>query len=212
MKTLSRTKRVRPLLLCLLLFGGAALCETLSEPVGQAQGFLKPAAGRDAALAQASGEFRTVAANILWAKVVDHYHHQFMAQGGDWSKNVALLPLLNTIVTLDPHFTQAYALMGGEILPRTGQMGRGEQVLADGIRHNPNDWELCREMSLLLAWREKRYAAALPFARQGLANARKVTDDADEHEFAVRVMTSMTRVLEARTQSDKHETRALHPI
>ena len=84
--------------------------------------------GRSAALAQAGGEFRIVAANLLWSKVVDHYHHQYLADGGDWSKNESLLPLLHTITVLDPHFVQAYEVMGGAILPRTGRVAEGERV------------------------------------------------------------------------------------
>ena len=171
---------VGPLLLCAAFFGLAGTFEAASQPVGEARGYLVSAAkeGRNAAVSRAAGEFRIVAANLLWAKVVDHYHHQYIADGGDWSKNESLLPLLKTITELDPHFTQAYQLMGGTILPRTGRAAEGERVLAQGLKNNPNDWEMYREMAMLYAWTEHRPAWALPYAQAGLAQAN---DDFSRH-------------------------------
>ena len=179
-------------LLFLGLLGAAGFFESASQKTGLAQGYLVTSAaqGKNAALAQAGGEFRIVVANILWSKVIDHYHHQFMAQGGDWSKNESLLPLLQTIITLDPHFIQAYELMGGTILPRTGHLAEGEKVLALGIAHNVGDeqeWEMCREMAMLLAATEHKPAEALPYALKGLALAN---DD-----FSRNLMTKLTHTL-----------------
>ena len=176
-------------LLCLGFFFAAGTLEQLSQADGQAQGYLvsTASAGRNAALAQAGGEFRIAAANLIWDKVIDHYHHQFMAQGGDWAKNESLLPMLQLIITLDPHFTQAYQLMGGAILPRTGRIAEGQRVLAEGIRHNPNDWEMDREMAMLLSYTEHQPAAALPYAQAGLKNA----DD----DFSIHLMTKLCHTL-----------------
>ncbi len=113
-----------------------------------------------------------------------------MAQGGDWSKNESLLPLLQTIITLDPHFVQAYALMGGAILPRTGHVPEAEKVLSQGIARNTGDaqeWELCREMAMLLAATEHKPARALPYAERGLSLAN---DD-----FSRNLMTKLTHTL-----------------
>jgi len=155
----------------LLMIGGGF--ESASRSTGLANGYLVDASksGQRQAVLQAAGEFRVVAANMLWAKVVDHYHHEFMAKGGEWDKNPSLLPLLNTIIELDPHFTQAYEMMGGTLLPKLGRLDEGRRILAKGIKNNPNDWELDREMAMLYAWRERRPADALPYAQAGLANA-----------------------------------------
>ena len=176
-------------LLCLGLFGIAGGFESASEKAGLDNGYLVTSAaqGRSAALAQAGGEFRIVAANLLWSKAVDHYHHQYLADGGDWSKNESLLPLLQTITVLDPHFVQAYEVMGGAILPHTGRVAEGERVLAEGLRHNPKDWELYREMAMLLSYTEHKPAAALPFAEKGLQCA----DD----DFSQNLMTKLCRTL-----------------
>ena len=176
-------------MLCLGLFIVAGSLESASEPAGRAEGYLVTTAsqGKSAALAQAAGEFRVVAANLLWSKVVDHYHHQYMASGGDWSKNASLLPLLQTIITLDPHFVQAYQIMGATILPHVGQVERGKQVLAEGIAHNPNSWELYRDMAMTLSWTQHYPAQALPYAQKGLACA----DD----DFSRNIMTKLCRTL-----------------
>ena len=176
-------------LLCLGLFGLAGGFENASEKAGLDNGYLVTSAaqGRSAALAQAGGEFRIVAANLLWSKVVDHYHHQYLAEGGDWSKNESLLPLLQTITVLDPHFVQAYEVMGGAILPHTGRVAEGEKVLSEGLRHNPKDWELYREMAMLLSYTEHKPAAALPFAEKG----RQCADD----DFSQNLMTRLCRTL-----------------
>ncbi len=182
-------QRLPALALCAGFLALASGFEVASQPTGQAQGYLVTSAaqGRDAALAQAGGEFRIVAANLLWSKVIDHYHHQFMATGGDWSKNQSLLPLLQTIIILDPHFVQAYEIMGGAILPRTGRVAEGERVLRDGLKANPNEWELNREMAMLLSYTEHRPADALPYAEAGLALAN---DD-----FSRNLMTRLCHTL-----------------
>ena len=184
-------------LLCLGCFALAGTFESASERTGLTNGYLVTSAaqGRSAALAQAGGEFRIVAANLLWSKVVDHYHHQYLADGGDWSKNESLLPLLHTITVLDPHFVQAYEVMGGAILPRTGRVAEGERVLTEGLRHNPNDWELYREMAMLLSYTEHKPKEALPYAEKGL----KYADD----DFSQNLMTKLCRTLKRDSSSEK---------
>ncbi len=187
-------KTLRPLLLCGALLTGAACFQTASEPAGIEQGYLgQSGEEKNAAIVQAAGEFRIVAANILWAKVVDHYHHQYMADGGDWSKNANLLPLLQAITALDPHFVEAFELMGGTILPRLGRVTEGQAVLKRGIKNNPNDWELYREMAMLYAWTEQRPQEALPYAEAGLAHA----DD----DFSRGLMTKLCRTLHRKIRS-----------
>ncbi len=183
-------RKLPALTLCAGFLALAGSFESASQPTGLAQGYLVTSAaqGRDAAVAQAGGEFRIVAANLLWSKVIDHYHHQFMATGGDWSKNESLLPLLQTIITLDPHFVQAYEIMGGAILPGTGRAAEGERVLRAGLKANPNEWELYREMAMLLSYTEHRPADALPYAEAGLTQAND--------EFSRHLMTRLCHTLQ----------------
>ncbi len=182
-------RQLPALCLCAGFLALAGGFESASQETGRAEGYLVTSAaqGRSAALAQAGGEFRIVAANLLWSKVIDHYHHQFLATGGDWSKNESLLPLLQTIIVLDPHFVQAYEIMGGAILPRTGRTAEGERVLQDGLKANPKEWELYREMAMLLSYTENRPADALPYAEAGLAQAND--------EFSRSLMTKLCHTL-----------------
>ncbi len=164
------------------------------QPVGISHGYLATGKDRNAAVTEAAGEFRVAAANLLWDKVVDHYHHQYMAEGGDWEKNESLLPLLQNIITLDPHFVEAYELLGGTILPKTGHVAEGEAVLARGIKNNPYDWEMYREMAMLYAWTEHKPDAALPYAVAGLNR----TDDA----FSQHLMTMLCATLRKRIDEE----------
>ncbi len=194
----------KPLLLCAALFGMAAGFESASQRVGVRNGYLVSHVRGNAALGLAAGEFRVVIANLIWSKVIDHYHHVYMAQGGDWSKNVTLLPMLRTITELDPHFTQAYQLEGGTILPRTGHIAEGQAVLAEGLRNNPNDWEMYREMALLYAWREHKPALALPYAQGGLAQVKRShalgqMAQAD-YLFAQQLMARLCRTLQEQVE------------
>lgn len=190
-----RGKGGRAMLVALTLFTIAGSFETLSEPSALRQGYLVSSLQSDqnGALTQASGEFRIVAANLLWSKVLDHYHHQYMADGGSWNKNENLLPLLKTIITLDPHFSEAYQIMGYSILPSLGREAEGKAILARGIKSNPNDWELYRDMAMLCAVQEKRPDTALPFAEAGL---RCANDD-----FSKQLMSKLCVTLQGRVKN-----------
>ena len=184
-----RRARLKPILLCMSFFVGAAVFETVSEPVAMTNKYLVSSTGPEQtqALYQTLGEFRIVGANILWANAIDQYHHHYLEHGGDWSKNESLLPLLKTIIQLDPHFTQAYELMGGTLLPKTGHPEEGLAVLHQGILYNPNDWELYREVAMVYGWEQHNPQKALPYATTGLQYA----DD----EFSRNLMTRLCRTL-----------------
>ena len=64
---------------------------------------------------------------------------------------MSLLPILKTIIALDPHFTQAYQLMGGnDPAQDRDEWRRGWQVLAQCIKNNPDDWETYREVATVV--------------------------------------------------------------
>ena len=134
--------------------------------VGVEKGYLADAGGATpsaVAVAHAAGEFRIAAANILWMNVVDHYHHQSMAQGKDWSKNRDLLPLIHMIVALDPHFTQAYDV-GALILCELHEYDEAQGLLNEAIENNAADWNMEYDMAMLHAWYLKDPVKALPYA------------------------------------------------
>jgi hypothetical protein len=161
--------------LFLVLLISANCLDMALTPTGVAEGYLAQSDGRTvsgAALAHAAGEFRIVAANLLWMKVVEHYHHQYIAQGGDWSKNQSLLPYIRMITWLDPHFVEAYDV-GEGILAQLNRDKEAKDFLDEGIRNNPHSWEMYNDMALLYAWYQKDAKDALPYAER----ARDVADD-----------------------------------
>ena len=136
-------------------------------------------ANSGAALAHAGGEFRVVAANILWLTVLDHYHHQYLASGGDWSKDKDILPIVHVIVTLDPHFVEAYGV-GFMILAESHRVSEGAAMLDQGITANPTSWQIIYDRAMLEAWYRKNPKAALPYA---LAARRLATDPFDQRRL-----------------------------
>lgn len=195
-------RRFIPYAVALTLFTLAAVLESRGQSTAVAYGYEAQGAtnGQEQALYEAAGEFRIVIANLLWSKVVDQYHHQFMAHGGEWDKNVSLLPILHTIVQLDPHFVEAYELMGGEILPKTGHVMLAEKVLLEGVKNNPNSWELDRETAMHFALVRHDNVRASFFAKLAMSNA----NDMFSRNLSRRLFATMVR----REKSDQQRVNA----
>lgn len=161
-------------LFCLFLISANCVDMALT-PVGVQEGYLAKSDGKTisgAAVAHAAGEFRIVAANLLWMNVVEHYHHQYMASGGDWIKNQSILPYLRMITWLDPHCWEAYDV-GEGILTELHRDKEAKDFLSEGIRNNPRTWELYNDYALYYAWYHKDAKDALPWAQR----AEAVADD-----------------------------------
>jgi len=103
-----------------------------------------PTAGVIAAL----GGFRTVAADLLWLRVERAWH------GGNWW---AIIPLLDAVVELDPHFLLAWKVYGWHcaynlhveaqtLVDKRYWLQRGLQVLERGVEANPGRWDLYFEL------------------------------------------------------------------
>ncbi len=160
--------------LLILVLGVDAVDSSLT-PTGLKEGYITRVVGSTPsaeAFAHAAGEFRIVAANMIWAVDVDHYHHRFMAEGGEWTKNLSLIPFLRLITILDPHFVQAYDV-GGAILCNTGQFEQAKQYLSEGVSHNPTEWLLRYDLAMMYYYFRKDPGAALPYALR----ARDVATD-----------------------------------
>lgn len=188
----SAVKKTAPVfgLFCLLLISANCVDMALT-PVGVQEGYLAKSDGKTisgAAVAHAAGEFRIVAANLLWMNVVEHYHHQYMASGGDWIKNQSILPYLRMITWLDPHCWEAYDV-GEGILTELHRDKEAKDFLNEGIRNNPRTWELYNDYALYYAWYHKDAKDALPWAER----AQAVADD----PFYARRMARFCRTLRA---------------
>jgi len=106
--------------------------------------------GPTPAVIAALGGFRSVAADLLWLKAENVWH------GGSWW---AMLPLLEAIVELDPHFELAWRVYGWHcaynlhaesktLVDRNYWLQKGIEILERAAEANPKSWELKWE----LAW------------------------------------------------------------
>ena len=180
--------RLKSLILLVVCLGGAIVSEDVFTPTGEAQGYIaKPNSDRPSseAVSHALGEFRIVAANLIWLNIIDKYHHQFMEQGGDWSKNAAVLPYTRMITWLDPHFTEAYDV-GGAILIELGRYKDARSFLSEGTSNNPTTWQLPYDLAMMHAWNLKDPKSALPYAEQAQVAA---SDPFDKQRVSLFVAT-----------------------
>jgi hypothetical protein len=100
----------------------------------------------------ALGGFRTVAADLLWLKA-EHVWH-----GGSWW---AMLPILEAVTQLDPHFLLAWKVYGWHaaynlhaesetMIDRRYWLARGVEVLERAVEANPDTWEMYFELGWTL--------------------------------------------------------------
>jgi len=89
------------------------------------------------------GEVRGLAADFLWLRV-DEYQHRRRIVGGELlqSDDEALMPLVRLITWLDPHFVDAYALGGQWLAFHFNHPQQAAAFYEEGIRNNPNDFDL----------------------------------------------------------------------
>jgi len=104
--------------------------------------------GPTPAVIAALGGFRTVAADLLWLKAEDVWH------GGSWW---ALLPMLETITQLDPHFALAWKVYGWHCaynlhaesrtaIDKHYWLQKGIEVLERAVDANPKSWDIAFEL------------------------------------------------------------------
>ena len=124
----------------------------------------------NAVYVQMLGEFRVVAANLLWIKT-DDYNHEYEARHADPLKNRELIGMCQLISQLNPRFEQAYLV--GSMIYRKGDKNsqKAKSYLLLGLRYLPSSWEIPRDLALIegIDFKDKR--AALPYARLAYRNA-----------------------------------------
>jgi hypothetical protein len=174
----------------LLFFLLGAGLQTSFTPTGVEQGYLASNSSESSsgeALVQASGEFRATIANILWINIIDHYHHQYMAQGHAWSTDVELLPMLNMVIGLDSHFIQAYEV-SSSILLHVHRMPEAVAMLNKGAENNPGDWQIQYDTAMMYAWYMKDPKTALPYA----IKARTLVNDDFDKRMVGRLVNTLS--------------------
>lgn len=146
-------KRFLSLLLALVLLTGAAASDQMLSRQSASQQREGSIEGPAAVYAAMLGQFRTVAANLLWIKA-DDYHHEFLETNPHWSKNEEILPLMRMITWLDPNFVQAYTAGSWMLGIYMEKPEQGMEFLEEGIRNNPNSVEMF-ETKALMVWRTR---------------------------------------------------------
>ncbi|RJP14005.1 MAG: hypothetical protein C4520_21885 [Candidatus Abyssobacteria bacterium SURF_5] len=100
--------------------------------------------------------FRKLVADMLWLKV-DEYWHRGQVQ--------RMLPMMETVTTLDPHFIEAYALGAWHLAynvtvmfhsaeERMKYIEQGVSLLKKGIKNNPRSSKLYAEMGFTIYFRK----------------------------------------------------------
>jgi tetratricopeptide (TPR) repeat protein len=157
--------KLRIILLCSLLI----ICTIL----GSALSSIKPIS-RNLALDSDSskvvlgmlGELRYTLAAFIWLKA-DYYHHEYELNGKRWEQNKALMSLIRLVTILDPHFTQAYDFGAYHLGFNLNHYDEAYAFLEEGLRNNPDSFELNWEKAYLL-YTQKKYTEALPFFLKAL--------------------------------------------
>lgn len=96
--------------------------------------------------------FRKLVADMLWLKV-DEYWHLGLAQ--------RMLPMMDTVVALDPHFIEAYSLGAWHLAynitvtvhsaeEKLKYMDQGVKLLEKGIKNNPRSAKLYAELGFTM--------------------------------------------------------------
>ncbi len=154
-----QTQRVSRVTIALFVVGMLLLLMPLQEAIHKARpDKFNPARkmetggifqlGPTPAVIASLGGFRTVAADLLWLQM------ERVWDSGNW---FALLPLLDAVVQLDPHFVLAWKVYGWHcaynlnaesetIVDRKYWLDRGLEILQRAVEANPGNWEMIFEL------------------------------------------------------------------
>lgn len=171
-----------PGIVAAVLFVALCILESSIHPLPGA----KTLSSKSSSLYALAGEFRTVAANLLWIKA-DAYHHEYLEKNTDWTANKDLIDLLRFIVDLDPHFEEAYA--SGFYIYMNGykDQKRAKAFLGEGLQNNPRSWDLHRLAALMYALEYKDYTKALEHAYKSFA----CSHDSFEKRITARLIVTL---------------------
>ena len=154
------------------------------------------------ALLDIVGELRYTAAAILWVKI-DIYHHEHEFRGKEIMRNAEILPLFRMVTLLDPHFIQAYDTGAFNLVVDLKKVDEGLAFLREGIRNNPDSFELNWEYGFLMYY-EKKYEEALPYLLKAYENRDKtVTNIYDDNMKIVWINSRIINCYEELGQPEK---------
>jgi tetratricopeptide (TPR) repeat protein len=108
--------------------------------------------------------FEALAADIYWIRTVQYFGRKLLERNrpalSGASSDIqmdALAPLLDTVVTLDPHYLSAYRF-GAIFLPER-DLPAAIALLEKGIRENPSQWRLYQDLAYIY-WQAGNSATA----------------------------------------------------
>ena len=141
--------------------------------------FLPPAEtrGRQSALIEVVGEFKTILARYLYYKM-EIYHEVLEEQGMDKEKDAEVMPLLRMMTLLDPSMTDTYDQIVWDLYANQGDLETAREVLDEGIERNPKDYRL-RFRRALIFYQEKQYKECKEAAIEAIALAPGPVTSAD---------------------------------
>jgi tetratricopeptide (TPR) repeat protein len=109
-------------------------------------------------------------ADIYWIRTVQYFGRKLLAVDNPFRANLKELrldllgPLLNIVVTLDPHHIPAYRF-GAIFLTELDELA-AIHLLERGIRENPQEWRLYQDLGYI-HWQAGRYAQAAEIYDRG---------------------------------------------
>lgn len=114
-------------------------------------------------LASALMGLREVAASLLWLKIEDYFH------SGEHEK---IPPLIRIITWLDPHFIEAYSSGAWQLAWNSEDwrlIPSAKEFLEEGIKNNPDKYELYADMGWLYYDKVKDYDEAVKWYKRASA-------------------------------------------
>jgi len=168
----------------MLLSGMCVLenCSVKNRPSGTA-------ADADSSVYVLAGEFRKVAANLLWIKA-DAYHHEYLEHGKPWTTNKDLMGLFEMITALDPHFVEAYSCGSYIYVCGYHDPTRAVRYLRQGISNNTHAWDLYKTAALFYARQLHDPHTALIYAQHAVS----FCDDDQARPHVVSLLKSIERL------------------
>jgi tetratricopeptide (TPR) repeat protein len=112
-----------------------------------------------------------LAADVYWIRTLQYFGRKLMSSGLPFSSAMTqnirmdlLAPLLNIVVTLDPHHIPAYRF-GAIFLPER-DLPAAVSLLERGIEQNPDEWHLYQDLGYIY-WQAKEYEKAAQWYERG---------------------------------------------
>ena len=112
-------------------------------------------------------------ADIYWMRAVQYYGGKRLRNAGRYD---LLGPLIDITTTLDPHLMHAYRF-GSIFLSEKSPVGAEQPekaiaLLEKGIRNNPDEWQLYRDLGFVYYWYLEDYKMAAEWFLEGGKNPR----------------------------------------